>query len=237
MTPSGDITWDGTSIPISPEFQQAGGGGAAPRLDGRVAVSGSLDLSTSFSVNGSGEVTVIDEVLLGMDNTHLLPNGLGVVGGFSFRLIDITRDGIFPGSFSSAPTVFMLGATVTHDGRFVLFNDECSGPGTCLSVYRATSFPASLEEVFVLPGQASWGEIEFIPPRTEDLLGDANADGRRDITDIVTYTNHFVDDPGLGGPTDPTIAGPVPRARADADQDGDIDPDDLSWLVDFLLGI
>jgi hypothetical protein len=80
-------------------------------------------------------------------------------------------------------------------------------------------------------------DVRFLPPRTVDLLGDANADGVRDITDVVTYTNHFGDDPGLGGPTDPTIAGPVPRARADADQDGDIDGDDLSWLVGFLLGI
>ncbi|NUP88717.1 MAG: hypothetical protein HUU25_02720 [Candidatus Sumerlaeia bacterium] len=52
----------------------------------------------------------------------------------------------------------------------------------------------------------------------------------------MTYINHFADGPDIGGPLDPTITGPVPRARADADQDGDIDSGDLEWLVEFLVG-
>jgi hypothetical protein len=86
-----------------------------------------------------------------------------------------------------------------------------------------------------LAAQPFWEDIEFIPPRTEELLGDANADGLRTAADIVTYINHFNDDPDIGGPTDPTITGPVPKARADADQDGDIDQDDLQWLIEYLL--
>jgi hypothetical protein len=71
-------------------------------------------------------------------------------------------------------------------------------------------------------------DIAFIPPRTEDILGDANGDGRRDIRDVVKLVNH------LNGSQ--AITGPVPLARADATQDGAIDEDDLVWIVDFLLG-
>jgi hypothetical protein len=35
----------------------------------------------------------------------------------------------------------------------------------------------------------------------------------------------------------PTIAGPVPRARADANQDGNITQEDLIWLINFLLDV
>ena len=57
-------------------------------------------------------------------------------------------------------------------------------------------------------------------------------------TDVVTYLNHFNDDGTYPAwhPLSPQIRGPMPTARADADQDGDIDADDLSWLLDFLLG-
>ncbi|MBN1476961.1 hypothetical protein JXA47_09420, partial [Candidatus Sumerlaeota bacterium] len=55
--------------------------------------------------------------------------------------------------------------------------------------------------------------------------------------DIVTYLNHF-NDPGVYDPWEPLsprIRGPVPEARADANQDGEITWDDLEWLVEFLL--
>jgi len=206
------------------------------RSDGRVVVSGLMPLS--LGISASGELTHIDtvDVLISLRNAHFLPNGLGLTGGDDMNLVDLNRDGTFPNTFDSLATPGFRGTAVTYDGRFVVYSQDCPGPGECFSVFRPHLGPASLEPVFTLPGQPLWGDIEFIPPRTEALLGDANADGLRNAADIVTYINHFNDDPDIGGPTDPTITGPVPKARADADQDGDIDQDDLDWLIDFLLG-
>ncbi|MBN1478485.1 hypothetical protein JXA47_17160 [Candidatus Sumerlaeota bacterium] len=37
------------------------------------------------------------------------------------------------------------------------------------------------------------------------------------------------------GNVSPRIIGPVPEARADANQDGELTRDDQEWLLDFLL--
>jgi hypothetical protein len=54
------------------------------------------------------------------------------------------------------------------------------------------------------------------------MLGIAVSQGRP----LVLFND---DHPGT------TIAGPVPRA--DADQDGKINEDDLEWLIGFMLGL
>jgi hypothetical protein len=235
MTASGEITWDGSAIPI--QGQAAGGTGTDPRLDGRVAVASRF--ATSFAIDASGGVVKIEETgPVGLSNPRFVAGGRSALGSPDARRIAIGRDGTYPGDWTLAglPSGIVHGVTVTHDGRIAMYNNQTTSRAVTFSTF-ALEGRTDLVPLDSLRHNGPLQDVRFLPPRTVDLLGDANADGVRDITDVVTYTNHFGDDPGLGGPTDPTIAGPVPRARADADQDGDIDGDDLSWLVGFLLGI
>jgi hypothetical protein len=237
LNDQGDITWDGQVTQL-----KVGLANQAVRQDGRVVVGGSISPTAgavSYAVSSSGEVTVLDtfDTPGNLIKTHYHPDRLSVIAGGSIRRIDLNLDGTFPQTFARLPpgSTTVLQATETFDGRLALFgNIDNNGTASTLRTYF-TPPGGGLVYANELRIPGTWEDIEFIPPRTEEVLGDANADGVRDIGDVVTYINHFNDDPDVGGPTDPTINGPVPRARADANQDGTIDEDDLAWLINFLL--
>jgi hypothetical protein len=241
MSPAGDIAWDGSTIALE-STQLPGTELLVVRQDGRVAVTGlhGEQSALSLSINGSGEVSVLDifDDAVGMIQTHFTPDGLAVIGGPEFNRIDLAPDGTFPLTSSILDAAGgALRAAVSPDGRLALFNHDSVGSTSRLTTVFSPSRGELAETGHSLQITGSWEDIEFIPPRTEEMLGDANADGLIDTADIVTYLNHF-NDKGIyetWHPLSPQILGPVPEARADANQDGELTIDDLDTLMEILL--
>jgi hypothetical protein len=210
----------------------------AIRVDQRVVVTGQVPFGDliSYAVSPDGTLTERDrycgddgESVGSLSEFH--PSGDSVVAGRG----DVVRILMDPeGNFQEPPAAVgaeaPLGASkpaISPDGRIAVCLWDVDSQGVHWGVF-ALGDDGSMTMIRDHILNIGYRDIAFIPPRTEDILGDANGDGRRDIRDVVKLVNH------LNGSQ--AITGPVPLARADATQDGAIDEDDLVWIVDFLLG-
>jgi hypothetical protein len=213
--------------------------GWAVRADQRLMVTGSsITLPPiSFQIGADGLLTVADlwDVdALGVWNIgalQFLPGGAKLINSNLLSRAPVTADGLFtepPVFFPEAGVLLDAPPAITHCGRLAVTTWQFDSEGIHWGVF-ALDRPDDIPLIADHTRPDDFSDIAFIPPRTDQLLGDANADGRRDAADIVIYISHLA--------AAPIIAGPVPRARADADQDGKIDKSDLEWLVEFLLGI
>jgi hypothetical protein len=146
MDSSGAVERDGVTL----ELPVGGAQSMAVRLDGRIVVSGAMPLT--LQVSSSGEIGHVDtaDVPVQLRNAHFHPSRLGLVGGDTMNIVDLNRDGTFPNTYDSLFTSGFRGAAVTHDGRFVVYSQDCPGPGECFSVFRPHLSPASLDPAFTL---------------------------------------------------------------------------------------
>lgn len=213
--------------------------GWAVRADQRMLVTGNLITfpATSFAIGDDGlltEIDVWDIEALGRWDVGSLQFRLGGEVLINSRLLSaapLSHDGRFfspAKSFEIAGNLLDAPPAVTPDGRLALTTWQIDTEGLHWGVFTVqdggeTALLADHPMPLLYRGAA------IVPPRTEEILGDANADGRVDIQDFVRYERHF-------DGTVP-IRGPLPLARADADQDGDIDRDDQRWVHDRILGL
>jgi hypothetical protein len=209
--------------------------------DQKMAVTGPIiwkpcDWLISFSISPEGTLTEAGhypcsaEEQVGSDSVFH-PSGDSVLtGGGDVVRVGMTSDGEFhvPAIVGVPAPLGSSKPAVSPDGRIAVSLWDVDSGGVHWGVFSlGDDGSITLLQDHIL--NIGYRDIAFIPPRTEEILGDANGDGRRDIRDVVKLVNH------LDGTSD--ITGPVPLARADATQDGEIDGDDLEWLVDFLLGL
>jgi hypothetical protein len=231
---SGQISAPIQTIPVA----EISTSGWAVRPDQRLAVVGRMgpDLLTSYAITDEGLLSQVDTFnfneLGGLSADFITghPSGLGILDATTPALIKISASGEF-----TDPAIFFPGAVgvsprtgVSPDGKIAVafWNVDAQGPH--FGVFSLEPFgEVTLIRDHIL--NISFTDLQFLPFQTADMLGDANGDGVRDVADVVTLVNH------LDGTR--SIRGPVPLARADADQDGGIDEGDLEWLVEFLLGI
>jgi hypothetical protein len=213
-------------------------GGWAIRPDQKIAVTGPMgeDRLTSYAVSPDGFLTPIDTYdfnelgPLSVVGLSYHPGGDSLVTGGRIARAQITPEGWMDESAQVGPLGSIITAppAVSPDGKIAVATWENDSEGIHWGVYSLD--PAGgITLIRDHPLPIGYRDLKFIPPRTEDMLGDANGDGRRDIRDVVKLVNH------LNGSQ--AITGPVPLARTDATQDGTIDEDDLVWIVDFLLGL
>jgi hypothetical protein len=228
-----------TGAILSPEQQfifnsQPITGGWAIRPDQQIAVTGRMGEAhlTSYAVSPDGVLTPIDTYTLtefggfSAVGLNFHPSGLSIFSAAS--AVPITVTGEFYQQAFFLPEGVALENAVSPDGKLAVTIFNVDGAGSHWGVYAVTpTGQMTLLKDNIFP--FGYRDIAFIPPRTEDILGDANGDGLRNIQDVVKLVNH------LDGTQ--AITGPVPLARADATQDGTIDEDDLVWIVDFLLGL
>jgi hypothetical protein len=239
VSPSGEIALP--SQQFSYEGAQPINGTWAISPDQSVAVTGPIINSTcewltSFTVSPEGALTPAGHYFCNSDeaigpDAVFHPSGMSVLTGGA----DVVRVGIgAQGQFQEPAQVGVpapIGAgkpAVSPDGRIAVSAWDVDSQGVHWGVF-ALGDDGSITMIRDHILNIGYRDIAFIPPRTEEILGDANGDGLRNIQDVVKLVNH------LDGTSD--ITGPVPLARADATQDGTIDEDDLVWIVDFLLGL
>ncbi|MBN1478477.1 dockerin type I repeat-containing protein, partial [Candidatus Sumerlaeota bacterium] len=218
------------------------------RLDQRIAVTGQTSndhLATSFAVSPDGQLTEVgfysaaEYGSLASNGVTFLPSGRSyATGGGYITSVPMERDGSFAGLAMVGPlgVISAHRPGVTPDGRFAVATWNSDSSGIHWGVYALNPY-GGIELIRDHTFPFGYSDIAFIPPRTGEMLGDANADGQRDAADIVTYLNHLNDrgDFEEWHPLSPLIRGPVPKARADANQDGEITWGDLEWLLQFLL--
>ncbi|NUP89663.1 MAG: hypothetical protein HUU25_07565 [Candidatus Sumerlaeia bacterium] len=198
-------------------------GGFTTRGDQRVVVVGAYDVPTaiSLSVSPEGEVALVDVWSFAHDGVwvgqgvRLLPSGDRMVAGGRIATAAIEGSGEFAGSALAGPygSIDAAHPGVSPDGRIAVTTWDFDGQGIHWGVFALTPDrgPVLLRDhVF----NFGYTDIAFIPPRTEEMLGDANGDGLRDAADVVTYINHFADGPDIGGPLDSPGPGPTPTRTA-----------------------
>ncbi|NUP90952.1 MAG: hypothetical protein HUU25_14220, partial [Candidatus Sumerlaeia bacterium] len=201
MSASGEISspeqwFDFNAQPIA--------GGFTTRVDQRIVVTGGAapPQSLSFAISASGEAQLVDvwdtavDGVWGASGIRLLPSGDRMVTGIHIGTAPIEASGEFNGGVLRGPSGSLVDAHpgVSPDGRIAVTTWDVDGQGIHWGVFALTPGrgPVLLRD-HVLP--FGYADIAFIPPRTEEMLGDANGDGLRDAADVVTYINHLADDP------------------------------------------
>jgi hypothetical protein len=119
-------------------------------------------------------------------------------------------DDIFP--FESYENQVVLSDAITD----TFYQIEDQSPGTYYYKVRAKDFQDQI---------GPWSNVEDVVVRETFVRGDANGDGKIDISDAIYLVNYlFIDGPE-----------PVPFEAGDADGDGEVNISDVIYLVNYLF--
>jgi hypothetical protein len=119
-------------------------------------------------------------------------------------------DDIFP--FESYENQVVLSDAITD----TFYQIEDQSPGTYYYKVRAKDFQDQI---------GPWSNVEDVVVLETFIRGDANGDGKIDISDVIYLVNYlFIDGPE-----------PVPFEAGDANGDGEVNISDVIYLVNYLF--